>query len=232
MKLFSLSILSAAILSFGGNNPEKTFPTGCGAAPPPSYCTPGRGLLCSKGSWTCVPAGGCIATCPDGYEYRVCTEDGFPINYFADPCREHQTPLPADPSGCGVNRTECAATMKAVCAKGVWTCEPAEDVPAETGVRITSLSPDVVSGRATITIEGTGFQRRGNVVFFNGKQYSARTVDEHHISFSVGGKQRPCFANRNRACSQQPTGLPESGPYTVVVRANGELSNALILTIE
>ncbi len=32
-----------------------------------------------------------LGICPDGYRYPTCSEDGHPINYFADPCMNHQT---------------------------------------------------------------------------------------------------------------------------------------------
>jgi hypothetical protein len=50
------------------------------------YC--GSGSQSSSSSSLSSPQA-CIARCSDGYEYRTCTEDGYPINYFVDACRSH-----------------------------------------------------------------------------------------------------------------------------------------------
>ncbi len=72
----------------------------CG--PNPIRCMSGTTPQCTNGVWQCVTASSgassepdfnpnaCIARCPDGYEYRACTEDGSPLYYFADPCMFHQ----------------------------------------------------------------------------------------------------------------------------------------------
>jgi hypothetical protein len=60
-------------------------------------CIAGTSPQCIDDQWQCLPNGTssstssdvCRASCPDGYSYRTCSEDGSPIYYFADPCLGH-----------------------------------------------------------------------------------------------------------------------------------------------
>lgn len=251
MKLFSLSILSAAILSFGGyQGTAQVAPGDCGPVPPSTYCGPGYGLVCSKkpekqqGSWACVPAGGCIATCADGYEYRKCTEDGFPINYFVDPCMGHSGAASSTSAAAKSSRSsaascdeseriECAPSQTLVCESGRWTCNSRRESRAFPPLTITSITPDPASPRMMVTIEGTGFSKQNNIIMFAESVITnVRSRDGTHLTFRVPSRTtNPCRFKRGERCTV-PIRTYGPGTYDVQVIVSIATSNTLPLTLE
>jgi hypothetical protein len=83
----------------------------------------------------------CIAKCPDGYQYRTCTEAGAPILYFADPCMMHRSSTSSSKSvsssassvsskssssggACAPSGILCSFGAKPQCIASRWFCLP------------------------------------------------------------------------------------------------------------
>jgi Kazal-type serine protease inhibitor domain len=84
----------------------KCVMAGANCANTSVLCIEGTMPQCINDQWRCLPPNAssstssdrCIARCADGYEYRTCTEDGHPINYFVDPCFNHSSSSSSLPS--------------------------------------------------------------------------------------------------------------------------------------
>lgn len=90
-RLFSLRpvLITLAVVTLLA--PAMRLPVEAKGVPSASCPDPMRACPQAKRSSPSVFPGKCIAQCPDGYKYPTCTEEGYPINYFLDPCRAHRT---------------------------------------------------------------------------------------------------------------------------------------------
>lgn len=148
MKLPLALGLAAAALSAAGTVAARPALT-CDAHA--ILCSPGSIPVCTANVWGCLqlPASSsssgkaeqCVAKCPDGHEYRTCTEDGHPIHYFADPCLTHSASPSSTSSSsassvsskgssssanaCGPSAILCGPGHKPVCFGRRWSCLPA-----------------------------------------------------------------------------------------------------------
>jgi hypothetical protein len=168
--LFSIGALCTALLALStgafaqSSSSAESLPCG----PLTMMCVRGTQAQCVDHHWQCLPAAEvssssvssssagadrCVAFCPDGYSYRTCTEDGHPINYFADPCMNHYTVSSVSSrssssssvssvSACnGPNRLLCMRDSDPRCVNGQWTC-----VPHASSSSVSSSSSGTVSG--------------------------------------------------------------------------------------
>ncbi len=245
MKSFvPLSLVAAALLILNttvfAQSSASSGSNSCG--PNNIRCMAGYEPRCSSGSWQCVKLGGssssrdsCIAMCPDGYEYRSCTEDGHPINYFADPCMNHYNSSTPPVNSCGASLILCIQGMLPVCSDGAWKCVAAgssSSVSSQSKLQITSLKPTVGERNSRVTIKGSGFARAGNVVMFgDSKIPHLRSFAGKWISFRIPRQTvNACYPNKN--ICQVPVQRYGPGTYDISVMVNGETSNSLQFTIE
>lgn len=229
-------------------NPAEESPCGINTI----RCMGGYTAQCQETTWQCVPqdqisssssrssVDRCIAYCPDGYSYRMCTEDGHPISYFADPCMNHYSVSSSSSSSssvnnCGPNPLLCTLDKKPACVSGSWTCIPrgSGSSSSVSNVSLTSLSPSSGTTKMWVTIEGAGFARRGNIVLFGDSVIpNLRSLDGKHLRFRVPVRTaRKCYFGNNRTRCMAPTLQYGAGKYAVSVMVNGSTSESLVYSI-
>jgi hypothetical protein len=121
----------------------------------------------------------CIARCSDGYEYRTCTEDGHPINYFIDPCMFHSGVSASSVSSsssvsslaCGALQMLCIQGTSAQCVSGQWQCLP---------VSSSSVSSLTSSSLSSSSVASSCIARCSD-----GYEYRTCTQDGHPINYFV-----------------------------------------------
>jgi hypothetical protein len=211
-------------------------------------CMTGYMPMCGANGWQCVrptlsssssSANSCIAKCSDGYEYRTCTEDGHPINYFADPCMNHSSSASSVSSqSCGANPYLCMIGTMPQCTNGQWKCvtstSSSSSVSSQSAVHITTLSPSVGKVWTKVVITGTGFARRNNAVRFDNSIVTRlRSLDGTHLTFRVPSiTLHPCFLLPHGAMCKVAMKHFGAGTYDVSVSVSGDESNALPFTIK
>lgn len=247
--LLSASVLATAALTLGATAyAQSSSPSAAASCGPNTVrCMSGYQARCEAGVWRCSKLG-CLARCPDGHEYRTCTDEGYPINYFADPCMNHYASSSASsvssapssssassvPAGnCGPNPILCVRTMRPACADGRWTCVPLPRSSSSRALlRLTSLDP--VSGRAGswVTVEGSGFAPQGNIVQFGRTVVAGRrSPDGTHLSFRVPAMEMSTCELLEGDCKPK-LGRNAPGTYPVTIRSRGGASNALDFTLK
>lgn len=137
---------------------------------------------------------------------------------------------------CGPNTLLCASNMRPKCMDGGWTCvEKSSRSSRPSSVHITSVTPSTASVRGTVTIEGTGFARRGNVVLFEDSVIpNVRSLDGTHLTFRVPTRtMRACYFQFSKLMTkcEKPIRNYSSGDYDVSVRVKGDVSNTMTLTL-
>jgi hypothetical protein len=169
----------------------------------------------------------CIAKCPDGYQYRTCSEDGSPIYYFADPCLNHYGSSSSQSAlSCSPSNIRCAFGYDAVCADGNnWRCVPwfSASEPSSSASSVTTggapcgtsqilciqgTFPQCIDGnwqcRASSGVSSSSSSSPNSCIAkcADGYEYRTCTEDGHPINYFVD----PCFG-RGTAVSSSSVGM-------------------------
>ncbi len=137
-------------------------------------------------------------------------------------------------NSCGPNTVLCARNTQPVCTDSGWTCRPASSSSAGTSsVHLISLRPSSGWFGTKVTIEGTGFERRNNIVLFGDSVIPrVRSLDGTHLVFRVPRHtMRPCFLQRGVRCTARIVKY-EAGDYDVSVLSGNDVSNTLTFTLQ
>jgi hypothetical protein len=94
----------------------------------------------------------------------------------------------------------------------------------------------MVSVRGKVTIEGSGFARRGNAVLFDNSVIpNLRSLDGKHLTFRIPTRtMRACYFQFSKLMLKctKPTRIYGAGDYDVSVRVKGDVSNMMTLTLQ
>ncbi len=240
--IFAATLLTVGTSAFAARVTDSTAVAANSCGPNNVRCMEGYDPQCNTdGRWQCVKNGSsstssrdiCIAECADGYEYRTCTEDGHPINYFADPCMNHQASSESNENSCGASAILCIQGTIPACVKNEWTCVPqAGTSSSQADLQVTSLSPESGGKFSRVTITGTGFARRNNIVLFADSVIPhLRSLDGKHLSFRVPARTvRACYLQRGMRCTAEKQTYG-SGEYDVSVLSGDQVSNRMTFTV-
>ncbi len=201
-------------------------------------CHAGTDPLCSNGRWTCVQSSSSSSSSESnscGANTLFCAQGLHPV------CENNQWTCQTVPGQdrCGANTLFCAQDFFPVCTGTTWTCLPrsgssSSSSVAPSTIHLTSLTPDSGPSHTRVTIEGTGFARRGNIVTFAGSSViRAASRDGTHITFRVPAfALHSCFLGLLQ-CPASPKVTYGPGTYDVsVYLKNQEASNALQFTVK
>ncbi len=196
-----------------------------------------------NGQWQCVaneeienPAGSCLATCPDGFQYYTCAGDGHRFRFLTNPCNGHfpgESSSSVSSSACREDSLTCSRDKYKVCVDGLWQCVEKNPSTSPTGpVIINFISPASGGQGNIVTLEGKGFAGIGNSVFFGDVLISnVKSADGTKLQFTV--PQRPAHRCSDVGRSECATPISWFGNavFEVKVIVGADTSNIMTFTM-